>query len=386
MHELAESDSKSTKFYFAFPDRAYHYDCAKCDALCCKGHGIGTAVKETAALLSHYPELAWAVTRNARKGSDFINPSGGCFFLTAENLCQVEQEHGRAAKPGVCVLFPFNDFSRIGDVVVVRPHFLCPLRLLPGEGVGRHADIEKMLQETGVISRAIEQPGPDMPPEEARRVVKREEKFRDKCGAAIGRSSFNELLELEVEDKKEFHEWRKQALGLWGISSHTSSRDHLDVIPRDYLDDILLALAPPLRIRLLHPAERLRLRILFMAGVYLRKVAQITTRPLSLQGAHQMIVNQLSVFRLFARGNVSLRLPFPEASQGVEFQNPLMTVAFFQVLEELQGGEKLFDVLDAAMPSGVSELEKAIFFHQLAQRIQQLKRIQRNKTFENLRR
>ena len=98
MAQFPEAEVGKTKFYFAFPDRAYHYDCAKCDALCCRGHGIGTASKETPGLLSHYPELAWAATKNSRKGSDFINPAGGCFFLTAKNLCQVEQDHGREAQ------------------------------------------------------------------------------------------------------------------------------------------------------------------------------------------------------------------------------------------------------------------------------------------------
>jgi len=361
---------EKTEFYFAFPDRMYHYECAKCDALCCRGHGIGTAAKETPGLLSRYPELAWTVTKSSRLGSNFTNPAGGCFFLTAENLCQVEQDHGREAKPGVCVAFPFNDFSRVGDVVVVRPHFLCPLRLLPGNGAGNHAELETMLHKTGVISRALAQPGPDMAPEKARELVRREEAFRDRCGAAIGLRSFDELLEQEVENKKEFHDWRERALRLWGISPPT--------VPRDYLDDILLALAPPLRVRILLLSEQNRLRILSLAGAYLRSMAQITSRPLTLQGAHHMIVNVLGVLRFFAMGNVSQRLPLPEATQGVDFQNPELTLAFFQVLEELQRGRKLFDTIEEALPDRVNDLERAIFFHQLARRIRELKRSLRN--------
>jgi Fe-S-cluster containining protein len=366
MAELHEAELRKTKFYFAFPDRAYHYDCAKCDALCCRGHGIGTATRETPALLSHYPELAWTATRNGREGSNFTNPAGGCFFLTPENLCRVEQEHGRDAKPGVCRLFPFNDFSRIGEIVVVRPHFLCPLRLLPGEGVGRHSDIEVSLKETGVVSRALRQPGPAMPAEKALEVVRREEAFRDRCGAAIGLVPFNELLEAEAEDKTEFLAWRERALTLWGISAEAA--------PRDYLDDYLLALAAPIRVRIILLSERDKLRILFLAGAYLRKVAKVSSRPLTLQGAHQLIVNVIGVLRLFAYGNVSLRLSVPEAAKGLEMQNPLMTVAFFQALEELQAGRKLFDALEAALPARVSDVDRVIFFHQLARRIRELKR------------
>lgn len=353
-------------YYFAFPDRAYHYDCAQCDALCCRGHGIGTAARETAGLLSRYPQLALAATKSGPNGSNFTNPAGGCFFLTGENLCQVEQDHGREAKPGVCVAFPFNDFSRIGDIVVVRPHFLCPLRLLPGEGSGNHAELEKMLAETGVISRAIEQPGPDLAPDEARKVIQREEAFRDKCGAAIGLMRFDELLEREAEDRTEYQRWQERALALWGISHEPAARDTLD--------DILLALAPPIRIRIVLLPERQRLRILFLAGAYLRNVVRISSRPITLQGAHHMIMNVLGVLRLFAHGNISLRLPEPEATQGVDFQNPQLTVAFFQVIEQLQRGRKLFDALEEALPARVSGIERVMFFHQLARRIRELRK------------
>jgi hypothetical protein len=366
MSELPQAEIARTKFYFAFPDRAYHYDCAQCSAICCRGHGIGTAARETPALLSHYPELAFTATKSGQSGSNFTNPAGGCFFLTEKNLCQVEQDHGRAAKPGVCVAFPFNDFSRIGNVVVVRPHFLCPLRLLPGKGTGNHAELEKMLHETGVVSRALRQPGPDLSEVAALEVIQREEAFRDKCGSAIGLRAFDELLGQEEEDKTEHQKWRERALRLWGIPSLAA--------PRVYLDDILLALAPPLRMRIVLLTERQRLRILALAGAYLRNVARITSRPLTLQGSHQMIVNVLGVLRLFATGNVSLRLSAPEATQGVDFQNPELTLAFFQVLEELQGGRKLFDALDDAVPMRLSDIERTIFFHQLARRIRVLKR------------
>lgn len=354
------------QFYFAFPDRAYHYECAQCDALCCRGHGIGTTAKETPALLAHYPGLARAALSSNPAGANFANPAGGCFFLTKENLCQIEVEHGRAAKPGVCSLFPFNDFSRIGDIVIVRPHFLCPLRLLPGKGAGHHAELERQLLETGIVQRALRQPGKDLPATAARELVRREEEFRDRCGAAIGKERFEALLEAGAEDKAGFQRWQERALRLWGIPSDSSARG--------YLDDILLALAPPLRTRALLLSERRRLRLLFLAAAYARAMAKVASRPLSLQGAHQMIVGVMPVLRLLARGNAPLRLPASCAKQGVEFQNPELTLAFFQVLEELEGGRKLFDSLERALPGRLSGTERAIFFHQLAGRLQELNR------------
>lgn len=359
-------EAVQTEFYFAFPDGAYHYDCPSCDALCCRGHGIGTAAPETPGLVSRYPELAWAATKMGPAGSDFTNPAGGCFFLTADNLCRVERDHGREAKPGVCVAFPFNDFSRIGDIVVVRPHFLCPLRLEAGMGTGHHAELLETLRKTGVDSRAMAQPGHDLSPERAQSIVRREEVFRDKCGKALGRKTFDEVLESE---NGELSAWRERALRIWGFTLEPASRD--------YLDDLLLALAAPLRVRLLLLSEDTRLRILYLAGAYLRKVARITDRQLTLQGAHHQIVSVLGVLRLFAYGDAPLRLATQEAIEGVAFQNPAHTLAFFQVLEELQEGRKLFTVLEGLPSASWSDLDRTIFFHQLARRIRELRRKRR---------
>lgn len=79
-------------------------------------------------LLSLYPALGSAVV--SRQGSmlAFGTPAGRCFFLDEDNLCRIEKDHGKDLKPGVCSLFPFNAFRRIGKVVAVSPHFMCPIR------------------------------------------------------------------------------------------------------------------------------------------------------------------------------------------------------------------------------------------------------------------
>lgn len=360
----------NTKVYFAFPDRAYHYDCARCDALCCRGHGIGTAAPETPGLVARYPELAWTATKHGRTGSNFTNPSGACFFLATDNLCRVERDHGREAKPGVCVVFPFNNYSRLGDILVVRPHFLCPLELRPGQGAGNHEELAAQLEGTGMAARARHQPGHDYSPEEAEEIVRREEAFRDRCGAAIGRGRFSDLLENLAEPADALPAWRQRALRLWGLP--------LEAPPRESLDDIMLALAPPLRMRMVRLSERGKRRVLLLAADYLRQVARVSGQPLSLQGAHHMIVNVLGVLRLLARGDLPLRLPPAEVVEGVEFQNPALTLAFFQVLEELQAGRELFGALEAALPGNLGGLERTIFLHQLAARVRELKRSRRS--------
>jgi hypothetical protein len=129
--------SQEIPVYMAFPDGVFHYVCAECTALCCRGQGfVGSLEREMPSLLSLYPARGSAVV--LRQGSilAFGTPAGRCFFLDEDNLCRVEKEHGKDLKPSACSLFPFNEFNRIGNVIAIRPQFMCPIRLqvpaLPG--------------------------------------------------------------------------------------------------------------------------------------------------------------------------------------------------------------------------------------------------------------
>ena len=157
-HKPSDSNGP-VPLYFAFPDGAYHYVCAECTALCCRGQGFaGSLQREMRQLLTIYPALGSAATSRQGDIITFATPSGRCHFLDGDNLCRIEKEHGKALKPGVCGLFPFNVFTRIGDVVAISPHFMCPLRLQiparPGRVEGTHARIETAVRESALLDRA----------------------------------------------------------------------------------------------------------------------------------------------------------------------------------------------------------------------------------------
>ena len=63
---------------------------------------------------------ARAVT--ARRGNLIFvqSPRGSCYFIGEDNLCAIEQRHGKELKPGVCVLFPFNRLGRLGNDVLAH--------------------------------------------------------------------------------------------------------------------------------------------------------------------------------------------------------------------------------------------------------------------------
>src|SRR5947199_1696167 len=95
---------KPVPLFFAFPDGVFHYVCAECDALCCRGQGFGGNInREMGFLLKQYPALSAMTHARQRDLVDVSSPMGQCYFLRGDNRCHVEVEHGRSKKPGVCM-------------------------------------------------------------------------------------------------------------------------------------------------------------------------------------------------------------------------------------------------------------------------------------------
>jgi hypothetical protein len=237
--------------FFAFPDGVFHHVCAECTALCCRGQGFAGSLKREMnfvfATTLHWP--VWSQSGKATL-SRSATPTGRCFFLRNDNLCQIELDHGRARKPGICLLFPFNDFSRIGNTLVVAPHFMCPLRLnlpaAPGKVEGTHANVAKAIKETnlgepdyvrGFVGTAKLPSG-----KTASQVLEREREFCNRCTEALGKSRFRDVLAASSEDPSALWSFRKRVAKLlgWSVPAQPETRDALD--------DILIASAPAYRV------------------------------------------------------------------------------------------------------------------------------------------
>ena len=167
---------------FTWPDRGLTYECRGCGA-CCKGHGIGldAAGGELARLVSAYPEAA-VFTRRRGPALTVFNPRDRCWFLDDGGLCRVETDHGRAAKPAACRLFPFNRVFRLGSWTVVDFNsVICPL--VPGEGEA-HADILAQIDviaDPAIVGTAL--PATDAEAE-GKLLVERERAIAAACFAA----------------------------------------------------------------------------------------------------------------------------------------------------------------------------------------------------------
>jgi len=165
MTEMNPAALTPDRVYFPFFSGRLTYDCAKCNATCCRGHGY--ALHRTREAPDHL--------RLRRNLHVFVDSSGvdagyaslhvgncppACFFLTETGQCRIELDHGHNAKPQTCRLFPFNHFRRIGDHLIVAPHpTLCPLSVTDADVIdrkSRHEDLMSEMRLTGVSGRLPE--------------------------------------------------------------------------------------------------------------------------------------------------------------------------------------------------------------------------------------
>jgi hypothetical protein len=293
----------SDEIFFSFPDGVFHHVCAECTALCCRGQGFaGSLKREMNFIFKNYPPLASLVTEREGDVVTVATPAGRCFFLRNDNLCQIELDHGRARKPGICLLFPFNDFSRIGNTLVVAPHFMCPLRLnlpaSPGKVEGTHASVAKAIQETamgesdyvrGFVGTAKLPTG-----RTAQEILQRETAFRDMCSEALGRARFRDVVEENSASPAELRSFRKRVAKAlsWSIPGQPEERDNID--------DILIASASAYRLESLYHTDEGLLRFLTLAELMARRVYQMSLSPATLQGVYGVIEDMRPALRLLA--------------------------------------------------------------------------------------
>jgi len=295
--------------YFAFPDGVFHHVCAECTALGCRGQGFaGSLQREMNFLLKEFPQLGTFVTDRERNLVTCATPTGQCFFLRSDNLCQIEVQFGKLKKPGVCLLFPFNDFYRIGNTVVVAPHFMCPLRLhlpaKPGQVEGSHARIQEALNETALLEPEYVRNyvnAPALPhAEKPAAVVTRETAFRDLCAEGLGRIRFFEALQQAGGVGLKTLTNRVAKLMRWQMPEAHDSRD--------FVDDLLLAIAPALRLEVLRHGTEGLLRYLAIAELVVRNGCSVSQAGPTPQSIYGIVDDLRPTISLLAWGDGAPRL------------------------------------------------------------------------------
>jgi hypothetical protein len=372
--QKSENARGEVEIYLAFPDGVFHYVCAECNALCCRAGDVGGSLRrEMGALLTLYPALQNSVDTRCGNYLKVLTPRGRCYFLDDGNLCRIEKEHGRALKPGVCTLFPFNIFRRIGKVVAISPHFMCPLRLhvpaRPGEVEGTHSFVEAAARETQMFdAEYVAHRVPQLSlhtSHDARATLKRESLFRDTCMEAIGHRTFIETLRADSSDAAWLDLHVKRAADRLGLP--VAGRPRL----RDYVDDLLLALAPALRLNYLDLSAEGILLALALGESFVRQALRISSDPLAVQGAYHVLGNLAPALRLLGRADEPLSASRNIDVEAPAFCDPELTFAAFIALSHLRGPVPAIDALEQAITPTLSNADRSALVNELALRLDQ---------------
>ena len=368
--------------YFAFPDGVFHYVCAECTALCCRGQGFaGSLQREMRPLLALHPALgSMAISRHGDVIT-FATPSGRCHFLDDDNLCRIEKESGKALKPGVCTLFPFNDFSRIGKAIAVSPHFMCPLRLQlparPGEVEGTHALIEAAVRESALLDPAYLDAAVPLlrlhPSQDAESVLAREARFRDTCALALGQRTFTETLRGASADPASLGAVVARAAQVMGLAVPARSQ------PRDAVDDLLLALAPTLRLSAPHLCPEGIVRALALGELVVRRALLLSDSPPTLQGVHSILTAAGPALRLLARGDEPLEPARGTGEKVPPFGDPELTFAAFVALREARGSAGTLGALEKAIKPSLTVADRSVLLRQLGIHVEHARSLRRRK-------
>ena len=371
---MSSQSNNSVPLYFAFPDGVYHYVCAECTALCCKGGGLGGSLKrEFRSLFVLYPQVeSLAVSRDGDSVS-FVNTVDGCAFLDADNRCRIEKEHGKALKPSVCSIFPFNNLRKIGKTVVVTPHFLCPLRLIlpasPGEVQGTHSAIEASIRDSELLSkehvRSLSRPLFMHPSTDAVLAIDQERKFRDLCSVSLGRQSFSDTLKKASHDGAALEKFVGRAARVMGIEVPPKSQ------PRDHLDDLLLAIAPPYRSSMLGLASEQMLRALAVAELTLRRACSLAKLPINLQGVMQMASTFGPTQRLLAYGDEPFDFVTHISKKELAFGDPQLTFAAYLFQRQGDGPAGVLSTLEEAILPEMPVSDRSVLFQRLGNLVDQ---------------
>lgn len=368
------ASQQETQLFLAFVDGVFDYVCAECTALCCKGHGFGGSLaREMPQLFQIYPRLASSTL--GRKGNivDMMTPAAGCHFLEPDNMCGIERRHGKSLKPGICALFPFNDLRRIGSTITVRPHFLCPLRIrIParvGEVEGTHDRVVPSVFESGLLDAdgkgAQLTPVPLHPALSPRAVIEREAAFRDACAGAIGRLRFMDVVAGQENVR------RRVARLLWDEVPETSTAS-------DACDELMFALASPLRLSLLKLSSDGILRTLALAEMFVRRDAGLSGRGLDPQSAFNRLTTLIPLLMLLGHGDEALDVTRASSVKSPPFGDPMMTFAAFRVSRALASGSVgVLETLDGAIDPAMAATDRQALIMALGAQFEPLMRKRR---------
>jgi hypothetical protein len=342
--------------------------------------------REMGRVLTLYPALQSSVYSQAGNYVSIITPSSGCVFLDSDNLCRIEKEHCKDLKPSVCVLFPFNTINRIGNTVVISPHLKCPLRLeLParaGKVEGTHSGICQLVSDLGFLDdQYLESFAPQLPLHPlatADEVVSRELRFRDICGDRLGIGGFAETLRSASSNPLELDRNVARAARILGLEQEIRKN------PRNAIDDLLLGLAPALRLNLLGlPAEGILLA-LAVGEIVFRKTMTITNNPPTAQGVYTILTGIGPALRLIGLIDEPVGFSKRASVNAPPGWSEELQRATRMILRQAQGSTGALELLERAIPPSFPVIDRSSLLLQIARLIEHSRQSEQLRTSQSV--
>ncbi|MCE7874984.1 hypothetical protein DYH09_32105 [bacterium CPR1] len=141
-------------------------------------------------------------------------------------------------------------------------------------------------------------------------------------------------------------------------------------LDRDALDDLLLAIASPLRLELLHLDSEAILRALALGEAFLRYTDCLSGKPPSLQEAYQSLVAVGPALRLLAQGDEPLEFAAEIQEGAPAFHDAGLVFSAFLALRRLRSFAGVLTALEGAIRPEMPMADRSALLMRLGQHIE----------------
>lgn len=194
--------------------------------------------------------------------------------------------------------------------------------------------------------------------QDPRAVLKREAGFRDRCARDLGRRRFAETLGEASADGGSLDAFVTRAAKILGLDAPAEPAG------RDPVDDILLALASPLRLGLLSLSSEAMLRALAIGERVARRVLSLSSDEPTLQAVHKIVTGVGPTLRLLAQGDQPVDLPEGDHKVAA-LGSPELTFAAYLALREARGPGGMLAALEKAIEPALSVADRSVLLSYL---------------------
>jgi hypothetical protein len=192
--------------------------------------------------------------------------------------------------------------------------------------------------------------------------LRREAAFRDRCASGLGRARFADLLRDASEDASALDGYVARAARILALDGEARAPQ------RDAVDDLLLAVAPALRLSLLTLTGEAMLRALAIGERLARCTLSLHRDAPMLQTVHGAVSDVLPVLRLLARGDEPLDLA-EGAEKGPPLATPELTFAAYLAVREGRGPAGLLAALETAITPALEAADRLVLLRHVARRV-----------------